>query len=253
MALSNTMPNHLSVDRHRVAVDSTPTSRNLLPARRRGARRLLGPLFAALLATGAMTLPAAPAHAQTKIAVIDIRRALTETEEGLRVQATLRKLFDARTNEIENKQRTLQQDKETLEKDAAAGKVAKEIIQKKYEGLQKQVAEFQALQLESQREMQRKERELTGPMEQRLMGVIRRIAAQDGYELILDKPAAPYVRADLEVTDRAIQMYNSGQTGDAAPGTPPATGPKAPAAAQKPPAPKPAAAPKPPQSPPKKP
>lgn len=191
-----------------------------------------------------MTLPTATAQAQVKIAVIDLRRALMETEEGLRVTATLRKLFEARNIEIDGKQRVIQQDKEALEKDAAAGKVAKEVLQKKYESLQKQVNEFQALQLESQREMQRKERELTFPMEQKLMGVIRRIAAQDGFELILDKPSAPYFRADLEVTDRAIQMYNSGQAGEApaAPATapkPPAAGTKSPATAPKAPAAKP--------------
>jgi outer membrane protein len=236
MALS-TMSNPLPLS-HPSAPELVPARH---PARRRAARRLIGPLLAALLAGGAMTLPAAPAQAQVKIAVIDLRRALMETEEGLRVTATLRKLFEARNIEIDNKQRLIQQDKEALEKDAAAGKVAKEVLQKKYEALQKQVNDFQTLQLESQREMQRKERELTFPMEQKLLGVIRRIAAQDGFELILDKPSAPYFRADLEVTDRAIQMYNSGQA-EAAPAAP-ATAPKAPAAAPaaKPPAAKPPA------------
>ena len=39
------------------------------------------------------------AFAQTpggKFAIIDVRRAISETEQGLRVQATLKKLFDSR-------------------------------------------------------------------------------------------------------------------------------------------------------------
>lgn len=236
MALS-IMSNHLPSDPSG-APESVHAARAGLPTRGRGARRLLGPLLAALLAGGAMTLPAATAEAQVKIAVIDLRRALMETEEGLRVTATLRKLFEARNIEIDSKQRAIQQDKEALEKDHAAGKVAKEVLQKRAETLQKQFNDFQTLQLESQREMQRKERELTFPMEQKLMGVIRRIAAQDGFELILDKPSAPYYRADLEVTDRAIQMYNSGQAGEAPAAAPkPGTTPKAPATAPKAPAP----------------
>src|SRR5262245_22757485 len=86
---------------------------------------------------------AAPAAAQSKIAVIDVRRAMLETEQGLRVQATLKKLFDNRQIELDNKQRQLQADKDALEKEAQAGKASKDALQKKYENLQKQAAELQ--------------------------------------------------------------------------------------------------------------
>ncbi len=194
-------------------------------------------LVAATLGAAALLAPA-PAAAQTpaKIAVIDVRRAVLETEEGLRVQATLKKLFDSRQVELDQKQTTLQRDKEELEKDAQAGKVAKEALQKRYESLQRQFAELQTVSVEYQREMQRKEGELTNPIVGKVMGIVRRIAAQDGYEMILDKSAVPYFRSDLELTDRAIQMVNSGQAGEpgAAPAkgaTPPAAGPGKPAAA----------------------
>ncbi len=35
-------------------------------------------------------------------------------------------------------------------------------------------------------------------MLQRMIGLLRRLAAQEGYDLILDKSAVPYYRADLE-------------------------------------------------------
>jgi outer membrane protein len=49
----------------------------------------------------------------------------------------------------------------------------------------------------------------------------------DGYDAILEKQAVPYMRNDLDLTDRIIQMYNSG----AAPASSgaPAAPPKAPA------------------------
>ena len=76
-----------------------------------------------------------------------------------------------------------------------------------------------------------------GKRPEQIIGIVRRIAAQDGYEIILEKASVPYMRADLEITDRAIQMYNSGQGGDAG-AKPPATTP--PAATGKPAAPAPA-------------
>jgi outer membrane protein len=85
--------------------------------------------------------------------------------------------------------------------------------------------------VESQREMQRKEGEMTTPILQGVLDAVKRIAAQDGFEMVLEKSAVPYFRGDLELTDRAIQLYNSGQPGGAAPAAPPAKGaPAAPAA-----------------------
>jgi outer membrane protein len=193
--------------------------------------RSLKALALAAMAGGALLVSAAPAAAQSKVAVIDVRRAVLETEQGLRVQATLKKLFDQRQGDLDSKQRQLQTDKETLDKEAQGGKTSKEVLQKKYETLQRAAAELQNSMVESQREMQRKEGEMTTPILQGVLDAVKRIAAQDGFEMVLEKSAVPYFRGDLELTDRAIQLYNSGQPGGAAPAAPPAKGaPAAPAA-----------------------
>lgn len=197
-------------------------------------RRLVGPLAAAAAVSGALLLAPASAEAQTKIAVVDVQRAVLETEEGLRVQATLKKLFDTRNVELDTKQRALAQEKEELEREAQQGKTPKDVLQRKAESFQKRALEFQALTYDVQREMQRKQNELTTPIVQRILGIIRRIASQDGYEMILEKTAVPYFRGDLEITDRAIQMYNGGQTGDAPAGGAPSPGTVKPGTAPKP-------------------
>jgi outer membrane protein len=192
-------------------------------------RRLRNGALAAI-AGGALLLSASPAAAQSKVAVIDVRRAVLETEQGLRVQATLKKLFDSRQADLDSKQRQLQSDKEVLDKEAQSGKTPKETLQKKYENLQRAAAELQSSMVESQREMQRKEGEMTTPILQGVLDAVKRIAAQDGFEMVLEKSAVPYFRGDLELTDRAIQLYNSGAPG-AAPAAPAAPGGKgAPAA-----------------------
>lgn len=178
------------------------------------ARRITGPALVALAVSGAVALAPSEASAQSKIAVVDVRRAVLETEEGLRVQATLKKLFDSRQVEIDGKQRALAQDKEELDREVQGGKTPKEALQRKFEALQKRAMELQSLTLDYQREMQRKEGELTTPILQRILGLVRRIASQEGYEMVLEKSAVPYYRADLEVTDRAIQLYNGGQSGE---------------------------------------
>jgi outer membrane protein len=177
-------------------------------------------VIAAALLGGAALLAAAPASAQTapKIAVIDLRRAMAETEQGLRVKAALSKLFESRQVDIESKTRQIQVDKEALEKEVQAGRTPKDVLQKKYEKLLQLDAELQKLQVDAQREMQRKEQEMTTPILQGIIEAVKRIAAQDGYEMVLEKSAVPYFRGDLELTDRAIQMYNGGAGKVAPPG-----------------------------------
>jgi outer membrane protein len=197
---------------------------------------LHGPALAALLAGGALGLAASPAAAQTagpKFAVIDVRRAVLETEEGLRVQADLKRMFDRTQGELEAKQRQLMADKEVLEKEAQQGRTSKEALQKKYEALLKQDADLQRATADAQRDMQRKEQERTTPILQKIIEAVKRIAAQDGFEIVLEKSAAPYFRADLEITDRAIQQVNMGGGGPKG-ATPPAGKPAAPAPAAPP-------------------
>lgn len=221
----------------------------LTPARRssRFLSRLLPALAGAGLAVGTLAW-AAPAEAQTKMAVVDVRRAVLETEEGLRVQSSLKKLFDSRQQELDQKQTQLQKDRDALEKEAQTGKTPKDALQKKLETWQRSAAEVQNLTYEYQREMSRKENELTTPILNKILGILKRIAATDGYDMIMDKSVVPYFRSDLELTDRAIQLYNAGSDAGgktpAAPATP--AKPGAPAAPATAPAPaKPAAAPAP--------
>ena len=108
---------------------------------------------------------------------------------------------------------------------AGAARRPKEQLQKKYENLQRsRPPSSRASMVEYQREMQRKESEMTTPILQGVLEAVKRIAAQEGYEMVLEKSAVPYFRGDLELTDRAIQMYNSGQ--GAHPRAPPGKAPR---------------------------
>lgn len=187
---------------------------NLRSARPAG-RVLRSGLAAVIIAStfGVATLSSSPAQAQQaagpKIAVVDVRRAVTETEEGLRVTATLKRLFEARQKELDEKQQQLQKDKDALDKEAKAGKTSQDALQRKYEKLQQSASDLQTLMMNSQREMQQKEQELTTPILQKVLGIVKRIASQEGYEMVMAKEAAPYYRSDLEITDKTIQAYNS--------------------------------------------
>src|ERR1700679_266162 len=98
------------------------------------------PLASALALSVSLSLPAAPAFADgaapMKVAVVDVQRAVAQTEDGLRAAAMLRKLFDGRQQELNKKQQDLEKQKDEIDKQAKV--LSKDAYQKRVEDLQKQ-------------------------------------------------------------------------------------------------------------------
>lgn len=185
-------------------------------------------IFAAALLVTSVT---AFAWAEMKIAVVDTQRAMMETEEGLRMQANIKKVFDTKQQELEMKQQELEQERADIEKQQAV--ISQEALQRRAEAWQREMMALQQMSVTYNQELQKKQSELTQPIIEKTMLIIRRIATSQGYDLVVDKAAVPYSRSDLDLTDRVITMYNGGALpaeGDAKPATEKAPAAKAPAA-----------------------
>jgi outer membrane protein len=170
-----------------------------------------------VLSLASVLLGSAHAHAQSKIAVVGTQRAIMETEDGLRAQATLKKVFDNKQRELDKKQEDLQKEREDIEKQRDV--LSKAALAKRVDKWQREMMQLQGVFVDYNKELQKKQGELTQPIVQKIMGAIRRLATQEGFDLVVDKQAAPYVRSDLDVTDRIITLYNqgAGDEGKAAP------------------------------------
>ena len=155
------------------------------------------------------------ASAQTKVGVVDVQRAVASTEDGLRAQATLKKLFDSRQQELNKKQTDLQRQREDIDKQAKV--LPKDSLTKRIDEWQKQMMDLQAIFLEYNKELEKKQKELTDPVFGRILEIIKRIATSENIDVVLDKATVAYVRTDLDLTDKAIQMYNSAGGGAVGP------------------------------------
>jgi outer membrane protein len=154
--------------------------------------------------------------AEVKVAVVDVQRAVMQSEDGLRAQATLKKVFDSRQQEINRKQQDLQKQKEDIDKQSRV--LSQQALQKKVDDWQKQMVELQTTFVEYNKELEKKQKELTDPIFERVIGAIKRIAGSDGYDLIVDRATVAFSRSDLDLTDRVIQLANgSGAGGPPAP------------------------------------
>jgi outer membrane protein len=174
-------------------------------------RLLIVAAFAALV-----SLLGRPAAAQTmKVAVVDVQRAVMQTEDGLRAQATLKKLFDSRQQELNKRQQELGRQKEEIDKQAKV--LSQAALQKKVDDWQKQMVELQTTFVEYNKELEKKQKELTDPIFERVVSSIKRIAGTDGYDLIVDRATVAFSRSDLDLTDRVIQLANGASGGSAPP------------------------------------
>jgi outer membrane protein len=167
-------------------------------------------LLGAFAFAAALSL-AANAQAQSRIAVVDVQHAVMQTEDGIRAQATLKKLFDKSQQELDGKQIELQKAREDIERQSRV--LSREALQKRMEDWQRRMVDVQTVFVEYNKQLQKKQGELTGPIIKKMIGMISRLAKKNGYELVIDKQAAPYARSDLDLTEQVIQMYNSGGAG----------------------------------------
>jgi outer membrane protein len=194
--------------------------------------RVFARLVLAIATAVLVSVAARATSAQTmKIAVVDVQRAVMQTEDGLRAQATLKKLFDNRQQELNKRQQELARQKQEIDKQSNV--LSQQALQRKVDDWQKQMVELQTTFVEYNKELEKKQKELTDPIFERVVASIKRIAGTDGYDLIVDRATVAFSRSDLDLTDRVIQIANGGTASapaaggnkGAAPATAPVTAP----------------------------
>jgi outer membrane protein len=162
----------------------------------------------------ALLLPPQPSDAQSEkggVAVVDLQGAVMQTEEGIKAQAQLKKLLDKRQVDLDAKQTSLARMRADIERQARF--LSREALTKRMEVWQKEMLSLQGSFVDYNKELEKRQSELTAPIIQRMIALVTKIARQNGYDLVLDKRAAPYARPDLDLTERVVQMYNAGESG----------------------------------------
>jgi outer membrane protein len=152
------------------------------------------------------------AFAQVRVAVVDLQRAMTETEDGRRAKRRLKKLFDDRQEELDRRRQEL----ERLSEEAQAPGLSEETRRDRAENVQRKALELQQLYVQYQQEIAQKEAELTSSIIRRMETILRRLGQAEGYTLILERQQGGVVFAptNLDLTDVVIQRYEAGEGRD---------------------------------------
>ena len=144
------------------------------------------------------------APAQLKIGVINVQKALSDTDELKKASAEMQKKYQPRTDEMDK----IQKDLESIDAQLNSGKLN-----------QAAQAELQAQGTRKQRDLQRmsddmnadgeKDRqEILAKMSQKMQDVINKLAEDKGVDMIVEASQTLYAKPALDLTADATAAYN---------------------------------------------
>lgn len=154
-------------------------------------------------------------YAQVRIAVVDLQRAMNETEDGRAAKRRLEGIFRNRQAQLDRAQEDLKRMKTEIEQQRDV--LSREALEGRVEAYQKALIELQSQYVEFQQELAEREAELTKRILDRMQDILRRMGQAQGYTLILERNegGVVWVPSNLDLTDAVIQQYNT----DFPPGT----------------------------------
>jgi outer membrane protein len=172
-------------------------------------RAVLGLALAAALTAPFAARAQAPAGAGAiKIAVIDTERVLLASETGKKALTDLKKLQEAKENEVKAKQQEIK-DLQTKVQDGRMS-LAQDKLSEMEKQLEDKVIALRRLQDDATRELNKKRDDVLAQIDQKVMPVINQAGKDLGYTLIFRKFESGLIYADeaIDITNQIIQRLD---------------------------------------------
>jgi outer membrane protein len=147
--------------------------------------------------------------AEFKIGLADMQKALQNVEAGKSAKAKLEKEFNAKKKELQAEEANLKKTQAELSKQMAV--LSDDARAKKQQEFQERVMKFQEAAQKAQMEIQQKEQEATAPIIAKLKELIKSVASEKGYALVLEKNenVVLYSKDADDLTDELIKQHNA--------------------------------------------
>lgn len=164
----------------------------------------------ALIALGFLGMLSAPrlAHADTKLAFVDLQRALEETEDGKKAKNKLKADFERKQKELDSKTEELKSAKESFDKKAPLMKP--ESLAKEQKDLEQRFVELQQMHARLQKDLAGKEQEAMSGVMNKMQKAVAQIAEREKIQLVLERNSSVvWGQASLDITNEVIRLTNS--------------------------------------------
>lgn len=158
----------------------------------------------ALLTIGLMSQQAL---ANFQAAYIDMQAAIQATTAGKNAKKNLETEFNKKKDELKKKEGDLKTEADEFEKKRMV--LSEKVRGEKQASLQKKMMEFQQELQQSQVNIQKKERELTEPILEKLQKIIGDVAKKKNFSMVFEKASQSvmWAKADLDITDEVVKEF----------------------------------------------
>jgi outer membrane protein len=147
---------------------------------------------------------ATAASAQLKVAVVNVQKAMLESDELKKVSADMEAKYKPKQQELEKLQIDLQSIQQQLQSNKLTQQAQADLT---VQGQRKQ-RDATRLSDDLQQELDRDRQDILGKAAQKMQEVIKKLAEASGYDLVVDVSQALYFKPAMDITDQALAAYN---------------------------------------------
>ncbi len=168
-------------------------------------------MFAALVTLTMMLLPLitlAQTAQPVKIGYIDLQKVMFESEKGRQAKKALTDEAEKLKRDLNQRQDEIQKLKDSIERQSAT--ITPEARADREKQYQTKLKDYQRLASDFEQDLRQKDLDASGKILQELQEVVKRLADNEKYTLILERSAAGilYGSPSVDITDRVIALYN---------------------------------------------
>lgn len=152
---------------------------------------------------------------EIKIAVIDMQKALSDTEDGKAALQKLKAKLDVEYKVLQTKQEEVKKLEDELTQQGFM--LSESTKAQKQEKLRQMAREFDKSREEKNKEFMDARNEATGKILKKLSEIIKSYAASEGFTVVLESSSQTqgmpgsvvWYDKKLEITDKVIELYNA--------------------------------------------
>lgn len=148
------------------------------------------------------------ASAQAKVAVIKLQEGLLATAELKKAQAQLQTKFKPRQDQLEKLQRDLEGIQAKLNNQQELEKLSQAGVQDLQVQGQRKQREAQRIQEDLEADFNRDRQDVLGRAGQRMGDIVKKIAEEKGFDLVVDISNTVYFKPALDITSEIVAAYD---------------------------------------------
>ncbi len=158
-----------------------------------------------LLCLGMFAITGA-ATAQTKVAIVNLQKAVLESDEIKKADADMQAKYKPRQDAAQKIQQELQVIQQQLQN--GAGKLTQQAELDLQATGQRRQRELQHLSEDLQNDVTAERNDILQKASAKMQDVVKKVAEEKGYDMVVDTQVTIYFKAPMEITADVLAAYN---------------------------------------------